>query len=53
MEGLSQELSKKIVNEYKDFIVLNTDGEYQIDKKILDNFNENDILKVELEYFIC
>lgn len=51
-EGLSQELSKKIVNEYKDFIVLNTDGEYQIDKKILDNFNENDILKVELEYFI-
>ena len=51
-EGLSQELSKKLVNEYKDFIVINSEGEYKIDESILKDFDENDILKVELEYFI-
>ena len=51
-EGLSQELSKKIVNEYSRYIIIDKDGDYHIDKLILQEFNENAILKTELEYFL-
>lgn len=51
-EGLSQELSKKIVNEYSQYIIMNKDGDYNIDKLILQEFNENAILRTELEYFL-
>ena len=51
-EGLSQELSKKLVNNYSEFILLKENGEYDIDKTILDNFEENEILKVELNYYL-
>lgn len=52
MEGLSQDLSKKIITEYLNYIIPKPNGEYEIDKKILDVFNHNDILKTELEYFV-
>lgn len=51
-EGLSQELSKKIVNEYSRYIIIDKDGDYHIDKLILQEFNENAILRTELEYFL-
>lgn len=51
-EGLSQELSKKIVNEYQEYIIMDKDGGYHIDKSILQEFNENEILRTELEYFL-
>lgn len=51
-EGLSQELSKKIVKEYDRFVTLSEDGGYNIDVAILYEFDENEILKIELEYFL-
>lgn len=51
-EGLSQELSKKLVNDYSQYIVSKENGDYNIDKTILDNFEENKILKVELSYYL-
>lgn len=52
MEGLSQDLSKKIITEYLNYIISKPNGEYEIDKRILDVFDHNDILKTELEYFV-
>lgn len=52
MEGLSQELSQKIITEYSNYIIPKPNGEYEIDKNILDVFCHNDILKTELEYFV-
>ena len=52
MEGLSQELSKKLINDYSQYILPKENGEYNIDKIILDNFKENEILKVELNYYL-
>ena len=51
-EGLSQELSKKIVNEYQKYIIMDKDGGFHIDESILEEFNENEILRTELEYFL-
>lgn len=51
-EGLSQELSKKLVNDYSQYILPKENGEYDIDKTILDKFKENEILKVELNYYL-
>lgn len=51
-EGLSQELSKKLANEYLSYIYEKENEEYGIKYEILDNFNENDILRVELKYYI-
>lgn len=52
MEGLSQDLSKKIITEHLNYIISKPNGEYEIDKRILDVFDHNDILKTELEYFV-
>ena len=51
-EGLSQELSKKLVEKYSDYIYEKEKEEYGIKKDIFDNFEENDILRVELKYYI-
>ena len=51
-EGLSQELSKKVVEKYSDYIYEKEKEEYGIKKDIFDNFEENDILRVELKYYI-
>lgn len=51
-EGLSQELSKKLVNEYSNYIYQKENEEYGIRREILDDFDENDILKVELQYYL-
>jgi len=52
MEGLSRELSHRLANKYSHFINKNEKEEYIIDKDIIDNFDENEILKVELEYYL-
>ena len=52
MEGLSNELSKILVEKYSRYIVVKENGEYEIIKEIINEFNENNILKVELEYYI-
>lgn len=51
-EGLSQELSKKLATEYIEYIYEKENEEYGIRYDILENFDENDILKVELKYYI-
>ena len=51
-DGLSQELSKKIVNEYSKYILDIGNEEYKINPEILDSFIENNILRVELEYYL-
>lgn len=51
-EGLSQELSKNLVENYSKYIYQKENEEYGIKPDILEVFNENDILKVELEYYL-
>jgi len=51
-EGLSQELSKKIVNEYNEFITIDKEDDYHIGESILQEFSENEILKTELQYYL-
>lgn len=51
-EGLSQELSKNLVENYSKYIYQKENEEYGIKPDILEDFNENDILKVELEYYL-
>lgn len=51
-EGLSQDLSKLIVNKYKNDIVRDGDS-YKLKQKILDDIKgENEILVNELKYYI-
>lgn len=51
-EGLSQELSRNLVEKYSQYIYQKENEEYGIKLEILDVFDENDILKVELEYYL-
>ena len=54
LEILQKKLSKKLVNNYSQFILSKENGEYDIDKTILDNFEENEILKQEvLDGYSC
>lgn len=50
-DGLSRELSKLLAQDYFEYIV-NVDNIYLIDKKILNVFDENEILKYELECYL-
>lgn len=49
-DGLSRDLSKLLGNKYSKYIISNNLGFY-IDKSILNDFKENDILKYELECY--
>ncbi len=50
-DGLSRDLSKLLVNKYKKYIRPILNGFY-INRDILEQFNENEILKYELECYI-
>ena len=49
-DGLSRDLSKLLVNKYSNFIFSITNG-FCIDKEILKQFDENEVLKYELKCY--
>lgn len=50
-EGLSRELSKLLVEKYMKYIFKKNDS-YDLNKKILSDFSDNEVLKFELEIYL-